>query len=326
MPVISVIIPAYNAEKTILETIESIRVQTFQEFEIIVIDDGSKDKTLETVKSIPDSRIKIFSYPNGGVSVARNRGIEHSTGDFLSFIDNDDLWTPEKLEAQLAVLLNDSDVDAVYSWTVNMFDDGQSISFGKASEPTVQGNIYPDLLVSSFIGSGSNILIRRKVADTIGGFNPDLNCSDWDFYLRVSAEFRFAVVPKPQILYRRTSSSMSSNVKSMEQDGLKVIERAYSNAPSEFQYLRPRSLAFLYRYCAGLCLAQNLDADGLQYAREKLFMAIKLYPKIIQDTYVQNLIIKLSIKYLFPSKVANYIIQFPKKVLGRSDPRDVRLS
>ena len=110
MPTISVIIPAYNAEKTIFETIDSIRKQTFEDFEIIVIDDGSEDKTLEIVESIADERIKLFSYPNGGLPIARNRGIEHSLGDFLSFIDSDDLWTPDKLELQLTALLNNGSI------------------------------------------------------------------------------------------------------------------------------------------------------------------------------------------------------------------------
>ncbi len=314
-------VSAYNAEKTILETIDSIRKQTFEDFEIIVIDDGSKDKTLEIVESIADERIKLFSYPNGGLPIARNRGIEHSLGDFLSFIDSDDLWTPDKLELQLTALLNNSDVDAVYSWTVNMVDNDQSISFVRGSEPTVEGNIYPDLLLGNFIASGSNILIRRKVTDTIGGFEQLYVFEDWDFHLRIASKFRFAVVQKPQILYRQTYNSMSSNAKTMEQGGVIAVERAYSNAPEEFQYLKPKSFAFLYRYCAGLSLAQNVDADGLQYAQEKLWIAVKLYPKIIQEKYVQNLIIKLLIKRLLPKKTADSIIRVFKKILGRPDPR-----
>lgn len=325
MPTVSVIIPAYNAEKTILETIDSIRKQTFKDFEIIIIDDESKDKTLEIVQSITDSRIKFFSYPNGGVSIARNRGIEHSTGEFLSFIDSDDLWTPDKLELQLTALLDKSDVDAVYSWTVNMIDNGQLISFVRGAEPTLEGNIYPDLLLGSFLASGSNILIRRRVVDTIGKFSPNYSSfADWDFYLRIAAKFRFAVVQKPQILYRQTDGSMSSKVKNVEEEGLLAIEKAYTDAPSELQYLRSISLAFHYRYCAGLCLAQKLDADGLQYAQEKLWIAVKLYPKIIQERYAQNLIIKLLIKRLLPNKIGDSMIQFFKKILGRPDPRNTQ--
>jgi len=87
MPTISVIIPAYNAGSTILETITSVQQQTFSDFEIIVINDGSKDRTLELLSTVKDPRLKIFSYSNGGVPVARNHGLEHATGDFIAFLD-----------------------------------------------------------------------------------------------------------------------------------------------------------------------------------------------------------------------------------------------
>ncbi len=101
MPKISVIIPVYNAEETIKETLESVLSQTFSQFEIIVINDGSQDKTLEIVSRILDPRLKVLSYPNAGVSVSRNRGISQAAGEYVSFLDADDLWTPDKLETQL---------------------------------------------------------------------------------------------------------------------------------------------------------------------------------------------------------------------------------
>lgn len=181
MPKVSVIIPAYNAENTIVETIESIQKQTLPDFEVLVIDDGSKDKTIEVVKQIADPRVQVFAYPNGGVSVARNRGIEQAKGEFIAFIDNDDLWTEDKLELQIAALEKNPQASAVYSWTVNMMDDGESISFVQGAESTVEGNIYPDLLLGHFIASGSNVLVRREVIDVVGGYEPNLVFSDWDF-------------------------------------------------------------------------------------------------------------------------------------------------
>ena len=120
MPTISIVIPAYNAERTILETIKSVQKQTFSDFEIIVINDGSTDRTLELVLSVEEPRLKIFSYQNGGVSVARNRGISHATGEFIAFLDADDLWTSDKLELQLAGLKQHPEAGIAYSWTYNM--------------------------------------------------------------------------------------------------------------------------------------------------------------------------------------------------------------
>jgi glycosyltransferase involved in cell wall biosynthesis len=120
MQTISVVVPAYNAERTILETIASVQQQTFSDFELIVINDGSTDGTLEQLNTVKDPRLKVFSYENGGISVARNRGIAQATGEFIAFLDADDLWTPDKLELQLAALQQHPEVGVAYSWTCFM--------------------------------------------------------------------------------------------------------------------------------------------------------------------------------------------------------------
>ncbi|MEA5449348.1 glycosyltransferase family A protein [Leptolyngbya sp. CCNP1308] len=322
MAQVSVIVPAYNAENTILETIESVLKQTFSDFELIVIDDGSQDSTCEIVNTIDDSRVLLFSYPNGGVSVARNRGIEHAKGEFISFLDNDDLWTNDKLEAQLAALSKKPESGAVYSWTVNMMvNEDLSSSFVKGSESTLEGNIYPDLLLGNFIGNGSNILVRREVIDEIGGFEPGLAFSDWDFCLRVASKFNIVVVPRPQILYRKVSGSMSSKTYVMEAAGLQALEKAYETAPANFQRLKKKSKAFLFRYCADLALSQHVEIVDLKYVQEKLLFALLLYPGIIREKYAQKLIAKLFIICFFPKKLSRLIIKNSKKIILCPDPR-----
>lgn len=322
MPSVSVIIPAYNAEETILETIHSVQAQTYQDFEILVIDDGSKDRTVEIVKEVDDPRIKVFTYPNGGVSVARNRGIEKSTGEFLAFIDNDDLWTPDKLELQLQALDKRQNADAVYSWSVNMVDDGESRVFVAGSQPTVKGDIYTELLLGNFIGNGSNILVRRKVIDEIGGYEPGLAFSDWDFCLRTAAKFQFTVVPKVQILYRRAAGSMSSKVDAMEKAGLRALERNFASAPENYQHLRSRSLALHYRYCADLALHRDSTIAEIKYAQNKLWSAVRLFPKLILENYAQKLIVKSIIKRLLPGQFSRTLIQSFKNTFSQQDPRD----
>ncbi|MGB3491325.1 MAG: glycosyltransferase family A protein [Elainellaceae cyanobacterium] len=326
MPSVSIIIPAYNAEETILETIHSVREQTYQDFEILVIDDGSKDRTVEIVKEVDDPRIKVFTYPNGGVSVARNRGIERSTGEFLAFIDNDDLWTPDKLELQLHALDKNKDADAIYSWSVNMVDDGESRIFVSGSQPTATGNIYAELLLGNFIGNGSNILVRRKVIDEIGGYEPGLSFSDWDFCLRTAAKFQFAAVPKVQILYRRASGSMSSQVDAMEKAGLRALERNFASAPENYQHLKSKSLAFHYRYCADLALHHDSSMAEIKYAQSNLWKAIRLFPGLIFEGYAQKLIVKSIINRLLPRQLSRTLIQSFKTMFSQQDPRDASSS
>src|SRR4028118_1589922 len=160
MPLISVIIPVYNGEKTIRETIESILNQTFTDFELIVINDGSQDATLEIVECIQDSRLKVFSYPNAGQAASRNQGISHACGRYISFIDADDLWAPDKLEAQLKALQANPQAAVAYSWTKCIDELGQFSRRG--SHISATGNVYGKLLLIDFIENGSNPLIRAE--------------------------------------------------------------------------------------------------------------------------------------------------------------------
>jgi glycosyltransferase involved in cell wall biosynthesis len=142
MPLISVIIPAYNAQKTIRETIESVLNQTFKDFEIIVIDDGSQDSTVEIVSAFSDPRLRLFSYPNAGVSATRNRGLAQANSEFISFLDADDLWTPDKLEAQLRALEANPQAAVAYSWTDYIDESSQFLHPG--NHPTATGMFIPN--------------------------------------------------------------------------------------------------------------------------------------------------------------------------------------
>ncbi|HEY9670899.1 MAG TPA: glycosyltransferase [Waterburya sp.] len=279
MPTISVVIPTYNAERTILDTVASVQQQTFSDFEIIVIDDGSKDQTLERLNTIKDPRLKVFPYENGGVSVARNRGLAQATGEYISFLDHDDLWTPDKLELQLAALQENPEAGVAYSWTYKMIETGDS--FSPAKKVFFQGNVYPDLLVYNFIDNGSNILIRKQALESAGGFNPTLAyCADWDFYLRLATHWPFVLVPKPQVFYRQSSGSMSSKITLLENESLALVEKAFEEAPRELQRLKNQSLANVYRYCGKLYLQRGTHkAGGINNAIQRFWIASYLYPQ-----------------------------------------------
>ncbi len=290
MPTISVIIPAYNAERTILETIESVQNQTIFDFEIIVINDGSNDQTLNLLQSIQDERLKIFSYENGGLSVARNRGISHATGEFIAFLDADDLWTPDKLELQLAALQQHPEAGVAYSWTYFMYEQEE---YSYADESSFfEGNVYPDLLVRNFLHNGSNPLIRRKAVESVGEFDPACaGSADWDYWLRLAPDWPFVLVPKTQIFYRQSSGSMSYKVEVMEEAAMIVIEKAYQVAPPELHYLKNQSLADIYRYGAQQYIRFRTNSiSEIKKAIQKLGMAIRLRPHIIQEEYTRYLL------------------------------------
>ena len=232
MPTITVAIPVYNGAKTIRATLDSILQQSLADIEIVVIDDGSTDDTVSVVRQIDDSRIRLMSYPNQGLAASRNRGIQQSQCEFISFIDADDLWTPDKLRDQLAVLRPNPSAAVAYSWTACVDFSGGFCRRG-----------------SHFLDSGSNALFRKSVCVTVGPFDESLKAAeDWDMFLRIACEHDFMAVPNVQILYRLSAQSMSTNLSRQEQESLRVLKRSYARRSPMSRIHKRKSYAQLYRY------------------------------------------------------------------------------
>ncbi len=312
MSLISVIIPAYNAERTILDTVVSVQQQTYSDFEIVVINDGSTDRTSKLLNTVKDHRLKIFDYPNGGVPVARNHGLSHATGDLIAFLDADDLWTPDKLELQFAALQQHPEAGVAYSWVYSMDEEGEYFSSGDTFLST--GNVYAQLLLENFIVNGSNCLIKRQAIESVGKFDSSVpGADDWDYWLRLALHWPFVVVTKPQIFYRQSSGSVSSKVEAMEDNLLKVIEKGFQAAPSEMQFLKNQSLANIYRYLAQTYLGRTASAHAVKQATQKLWIAIRLYPPILKDSRTQYFCLKLLLLRLISPKIRHNLSQLIKK-------------
>ncbi|MDJ0616311.1 MAG: glycosyltransferase [Calothrix sp. MO_192.B10] len=263
MKLISVIIPAYNAENTIKETITSVLKQTFTNWELIIIDDGSTDSTLDISSSFTDSRIKIFSYPHAGGNVSRNRGFQHTVGSFISFLDADDLWTPDKLESQFKALQANPQASVAYSWTDYIDENNSFLVSG--THITRNGDVYESLLINNFLENGSNPLIRREALIKLDGFDESLSAGqDWDMWLRLAANYHFVAVSSVQILYRVSSHSVSSKLERQEKACLHVLEKAYKIRPSSFTDTWNKSLTHIYKYltCRALQKPLNRQKSG----------------------------------------------------------------
>lgn len=312
MPKASVIIPAYNAERTILETVRSVQEQSLADLEIIVIDDGSTDQTLHLLQELKDSRIKIFSFENCERSVTRNRGIKIASGDYITFIDADDLWTHDKIELQIKALERNPKAGVAYSWT-SFINETSNFLFS-AKPYSFEGNVYSKILVNNFTICGSNILVRKDIIGAVGEFDPLLNIGeDWDLNIRLAKQCHYVVVPKYQILYRRSSRSTSCKVDAMAKGTIQVINKAFQSAPPELQYLKDRALSDAYRFISLLYtehLTSNNETSG---AIQSLKKALRHYPVIILEKETQRLILKLALFKIFPAKVVLYINQIFKK-------------
>ncbi|WP_300972944.1 glycosyltransferase family A protein [Sphingomonas sp. LHG3406-1] len=221
MPLVGVVIPAYNAERTIGRTIASVRAQTHAELDIVVVDDGSKDRTAELVARHvrEDARIRLVDQPNGGVAAARNRGIAECRSDLVAPIDSDDLWHPDKIARQLAELEADPSVGMVATG-YSVIDEQDRVIARRAGALPVT-NQFEDLCRRNFIGNGSSALMRRQLVECFGGYDSSLRergaegCEDLQLYLQIAEVSRLALVRDPLTAYRRGSANMSCNARQM---------------------------------------------------------------------------------------------------------------
>lgn len=302
-PLVSVVIPARNAEATIGQTIESVRRQTLADFELIVIDDGSTDGTSACARGVADPRIRVCGLPHQGLAASRNRGLERATGEFVSFIDADDLWTPDKLEKQVEALGRRPEAALAYSWTA-FLDAGGRYLFPKDATP-FDGEVYLDLLrYCNFVASGSNLLVRRECASQLGGFDTSLAAAhDWDFCLRAAARWPFALVPKYQVLYRISETAMSANARQAEENCLVVCERAFRRAPPVPEAVRREALSAVKQYAAFLNLSRSGGVHWRASAARKLGESVRLRPRTLIEARTWKLLATCALLSALPAAV-----------------------
>jgi len=299
MPVISVVIAAFNSEKTIQETVESVLNQTFSDFELIVIDDGSTDSTLEVLSRIKDPRLKVFSYPNAGVAASRNRGIARASGEYVAFLDHDDLWTADKLEAQLRALQENPQAGVAYSLVHCIDEAGRFLH--ACSRITASGDVYARLLVTDFLDTVSNPLIRKEALDQVGGFEESFaSADDWDILLRLAARYPFVCVPAVQVLYREHPDSLSFDVLRMEAAALGVCERAFAEAPLDLQHVKRDSMGNLYKYLTVKALTGHPSRQRALQAARFLWSAVQNDPRLLRTLALGQALCVIAAMTLLP--------------------------
>ncbi|MGO7367124.1 glycosyltransferase family 2 protein [Rhizobium leguminosarum] len=242
-PLVSVVMPAFNASPYIARSLQSAARQTYQSLEIIVVNDGSTDDTAKLVEqmAVADSRIRLLTTSNRGVAAARNTGIQASSGRFVAFLDADDLWHQTKIEKQVNALNHlSSQWAAVYTlhYVIDLAD--EIIYPGRSN--VARGYIYARHLTFKYVGNGSTLLVRRDVALEIGGFDSSYaaagieGCEDLDFELRLAAHYYIEVIPERLVGYRQYPGNMSSNHIQMARGALEVVRRSLAANPQLPRY------------------------------------------------------------------------------------------
>lgn len=205
---ISVVIPLYNKEKAIVQTIASVFNQTYSDFELIVVDDGSKDNSLQVAQSVDDHRLRVIHKENGGVSSARNRGIKEAKGDYIALLDGDDLWKPTFLEEQVKLI---HDFPMAVMWGVNMafirngkcwkWEQGMGDGFRGYVE-NYFGTSHNDLFCSS------SVVIRKDVFEKVGYFDERISSSeDLDMWYRIILKYPVVFYDKVLVYYNQDAEN-----------------------------------------------------------------------------------------------------------------------
>ena len=247
-PRLSIVIPAYNVADYIVAAVNSALDQTFTDLEVIVVDDGSTDQTPVLLAKMGetrrDPRLRIVRQPNGGLSAARNTGIREAHGEYIGFLDGDDLWAADKAERHVAVMDDDPSIGLSFSASEFIEEDGRS-THRRLRPDRLKPSLH-QMILRNHVGNGSTPVVRRSCFEIAGVFREDLrSCEDYEMWCRLLwlTEFVAVGIPQPLTFYRLRKSSLSFDVdrfvaqadmalaiiqSSMKEVPHRVIERARS--------------------------------------------------------------------------------------------------
>jgi glycosyltransferase involved in cell wall biosynthesis len=251
-PSVSVVIPAYNAARTLAASVDSALQQTRPVLEVIIVDDGSSDETLAAARSLECERVRVLSQENGGAASARNTGIRAAKGEFVAFLDADDLWLPEKIERQMAYLARYPSSDAVQCGSF-FVDDELRVLYVK--ECTDTGDSFREaLLFQNLPAFLSALVVRRTSLMETGAFDTDLEIlEEWDMALKMARRCGMRSVPEPLVKYRVHPGNRHRNVGIHIAPGLLILKRLFADAelPEDIRRMRRRVYGTFYRTLAG---------------------------------------------------------------------------
>ena len=282
---ISVVIPTHNREKIILEAIQSVRKQTYSNFEIIVVDDGSTDRTRDLIAGLGDPRIHYVYQQNAGPAAARNTGIKKANGRYVGFLDSDDLWHPRKLEKQLDIMGKNGSVGLVSTWSQYLNFDGETLFVKKCRVGDMRNYIrflllFPD---KAFTGTPT-LLVRKECFEKAGDFDTGLSLfEDWDLCFRIGLLYDIRVVHEPLTYVRvdeQSYSSLSGDVRFRDMY-FRYLDKAFGHKdlPREIISIKGKSYSHAYwavgqrsLYKSGnIAMARDCFLKSLHHSARQIF-------------------------------------------------------
>lgn len=298
---VSIIIPVFNSAHLIEKTIQSVSKQQFQEWEMIIVDDGSTDHIAEVIDPYTkqDERIKFYQQQNSGASAARNTGIKHSTYEWLLFLDADDWIREDYFENMVPLLENEQAIDVIHCGWARISKSGAIIKENFGGE---QNDMFPSLAHYCPFAIHSCV-VRKNIVESVGGFDTSFKtCGDWDLWQRVARTgAKFQMVKETMAFYQTTSNSLSSDGTQFCVNGLQVISNAYTPDPRvpypKQEYaggLKASDLAertyYFVTWSAGLLIGSSKPASHL-LKHLKGIEAKNLDPEVVAETLLDSVII-----------------------------------
>ena len=299
-PKVSVVIPTYNRAHLIGRAIKSVLNQTYQDFEIIIVDDGSTDNTEEVVKSFNDERIRYIQHKKSrGSAATRNTGIKASKGKYIAFQDSDDEWLLGKLQKQMEIFKNaEKKVGVVYTgfWRI---ENGKKIYIPSFKVKQKKGDIHKEILKGNFI-SPQTTVVKKECFHVSGMFDEQLvSRHDWELWIRISKKWHFEFIDEPLVNVYRTPDSISVTQKVALTGWKPVLEKHYE------EFKKDRKLLARYLYSIGDLLCQIGEIDQ---GRDYLLRALRSYP--LNPKYLIAAFTSMS-----GSKVYNKVVKVKRLVM-----------
>ncbi len=317
MPRVSVIIPTYNRAEYIGDTIDSVLRQTFTDFEIIVVDDGSTDNTREIVNGYTDPRIRYIYQENSGVSTARNNGINSSDSEYIAFLDSDDMYLEDMLEKSVRILDEHPEVGYSYGQS-NIMRDGFGVYRTRISpfhsHSTVVGSVEQvrELLFHSPITT-CTFTGRRHLIAELGGFHPDLwTCQDYHYFVKLAKRCSGYYIAEPLAIIRFHDIQLHNQMRHGRERAFPMILSEVFDDPDfapHCEDIRGKAYCYFYR----TWILHSAYGMNNKLARQYLRKAVKYYPGIILTRHIFVIVYKY-LASLLPNKLRLLLLSIKRRI------------
>lgn len=295
MSQVSVIIPTYKHRDFVLATLDSVFAQTFTDYEVIVVNDGSPDDTADLLRPLVErGRIRYIEQDNQGQAAARNRGIAEAQGEFIALLDDDDLWPPDKLEWQVELLVAKPEAVLVYGYS-EFFRGAESFRYPNEDAPG--GDVLQDFAEVNWITSPGATLLRAEALRRVGGFDSTIwGADDWDLYIRLAEQGRFEYKNVAALHYRIHQGNASKDVMRMYTNVKRVYRKHFHHTTHPKSVKRwlagPALMRGIYVQQSNDTALQLMHQEQWKEACRQWVSSIRIHPLSLRQSYIFRGLVK----------------------------------